>query len=121
MKLSKLTTEQAADVLCELTPYISNLTGDKALLDTLKEKIGNGNRSVAEIYTYGAKKISTIIPILLKEHRSDVFGILSILNGKSVEEISKQNVLNTIEQIKDAVQDKELVDFFKSWQQEGSE
>ena len=56
MKLSQLNTDQAANVLCELTPYISNILGDKNLLDTLKEKIGKENKSIAELYAYGARK-----------------------------------------------------------------
>ena len=55
------------------------------------------------------------MPIILKNRRSDVYGILAVLNEKSVEEIAKQNLLVTMRQIKDVSKDKELVDFFKSW------
>ena len=48
MKLSELSTGRAADVLCEITPYVANLTGDKALLDALKTEVGAGGKSVAE-------------------------------------------------------------------------
>lgn len=117
MKLSQLTTEQAINTLCELTPYIANLTGDKALLDELGQKIGAKGKSTAEIYVYGAKKISTLMPLVLKDHKTDVFGILSILNETTPEAIGKQNVLKTLMQIREAVQDRELMDFFKSWGQ----
>lgn len=63
-------------MLCEITPYIASLTGDKALLDALKTEVGAGDKSVAEIYTIGAKKIAAIVPIVLKDHRQDVFGTL---------------------------------------------
>ena len=119
MKISTLTTGQALDTLCVLTPYIANITGDKSLTDALSKKLGKSKMSAAEVYTYGAQKIAALVPILLKDHREDVFGILSVLNGTTPEEIAKQNVLITINQIKEAVQDKDLVDFFKSWQQEG--
>lgn len=118
MKLSELSTGRAADVLCEITPYIANIAGDKLLLDTLKEKLGGDNKSAAELYVYGAKKLSAIIPIVLKDHRGDVFGILSVLNETEIESIAAQNVLLTVQQVREAVQDKALVDFFKSWQQE---
>ena len=115
MKLSELSTERAADVLCELAPHVINITSDKTLIDTLQEKLGTGEKSIAEMYTYAAKKVSAIVPIVLKEHRNDVFSILSILNETSVDEIAKQNVLVTISQVKDIFSDKELMDFFKSW------
>lgn len=118
MKLSELTTEQAADVLCELTPYIANITGDKALLDELGKKFDSNGKSVAELYTYAAKKCAVLAPVLLKEHRADVFGILSILNETAAEAVAKQNILTTILQIRSVFKDKELLDFFKSFGQE---
>lgn len=114
MKLSDLSTDRAADVLCEITPYIANLAGDKKLLDTLKEKLGSEKMSVAEVYTYGAQKLAVIVPIALKDHRADVFGLLAVLNETSPDEIAKQNILTTMQQISDLVQDKELRDFFSS-------
>ena len=118
MKLSELNTEQAADVLCELTPYIANITGDKALLDELGKKFDSSGKSVAELYTYAAKKCAVLTPVLLKEHRTDVFGILSILNETTAETVAKQNILTTILQIRSVLKDKELLDFFKSFGQE---
>lgn len=114
MKLSDLSTDRAADVLCEITPYIANLAGDKKLLDTLKEKLGSEKMSVAEVYTYGAQKLAVIVPIILKYHRADVFGLLAVLNETVPDEIAKQNILTTMQQISDLVQDKELRDFFSS-------
>ena len=118
MKLSQLTTERAADVLCELTPYIANITGDKALLDELEKKFDRKGKSVAELYTFAAHKYATLAPILLKEHRNDVFGVLAVLNECSTDEIAKQNSMKTMKQVREVFQDKELLDFFKSFGQE---
>lgn len=118
MKLSQLTTERAADVLCELTPYIANITGDKALLDELSNKFDSKGKSVAELYTFAANKYAALVPILLKEHRNDVFSVLATLNERSADEIAKQNVMETMKQVRDLFQDKELLDFFKSFGQE---
>ena len=46
MKLSELSTERAADVLCEVTPYIANITGDKALLDELAIKFDSKGKAL---------------------------------------------------------------------------
>ena len=118
MKLSELTTERAADVLCELTPYIANITGDKALVDELEKKFNSKGKSVAELYTFAAHKYATLAPIFLKAHRSDVFGVLAVLNECSADEIAKQKVMETMKQVRDLFQDKELLDFFKSFGQE---
>ena len=118
MKLSQLTTERAADVLCELTPYIANITGDKALLDELANKFDSKGKSAAELYTFAAHKYATLVPILLKDHREDVFGVLSVLNETELDKIAKQNIMETMKQVRDLFQDKELLDFFKSFGQE---
>ena len=118
MKLSELSTERAADVLCELTPYIANITGDKSLLDELANKFDSKGKSVAELYVFAAHKYATLAPILLKAHRSDVFGVLAVLNECSADEIAKQKVMKTMKQVRDLFQDKELRDFFKSFGQE---
>ena len=117
MKLSELTTDQAADVLCEVTPYIANITGDKSLLDELGKKFDSKGKSVAELYTYAAKKCAVLAPLLLKDHRADVVGILSVLNDTTAEAVSKQNVLTTILQIRSVFKDKDLLDFFRSFGQ----
>lgn len=117
MKLSELSTERAADVLCEVTPYIANITGDKALLDELAIKFDSKGKSVAELYTFSAHKYAQLVPILLKDHRADVFGILSVLNDTTAEAVAKQNVLTTILQIRSVFKDKDLLDFFRSFGQ----
>ena len=63
----------------------------------------------------GAQKITAIIPLLLKTHRSDIYAILSIVGEKSVEEIAVQNIMTTMWQMKELLNDKEMVSFFKSW------
>lgn len=118
MKLSELTTERAADVLCELTPYIANIIGDKSLLDELANKFDSKGKSAAELYTFAAHKYATLVPILLKEHREDVFGLLAVLNETEPEKIAGQNIISTMMQVRSVLKDKELLDFFKSFGQE---
>ena len=118
MKLSELTTERAADVLCELTPYIANITGDKPLLDELSNKFDRKGKSAAELYTFAAHKYATLVPILLKDHREDVFGMLAVLNETEPEKIANQNILSTMMQVRSVLKDKELLAFFKSFGQE---
>ena len=69
------------------------------------------------MYTFAAHKYATLAPILLKAHRSDVFGVLAVLNECSADEIAKQNIMETVKQVRDLFQDKDLLDFFKSFGQ----
>ena len=123
MKLSNLSTDEALDVLCELTPYINNIVTDDVLLDELKAKVkATGNETKAEIMAMGAEKINKLVPIVLKGHKKDAYGILAVLNDTDVDAIGKQNVIKTMSQIRDLIKDKEFLDFFKSCaEQEQSE
>lgn len=115
MRLSEMTTERAADVLCELTPYISRIATDEELMSEIRNAIDPkkaANRM--ELMALGAEKLSKIAPILLKKRREELFGVLGVLNNRTAEEIGKQNLLVTFRQIRDVIKDRDLIDFFKS-------
>lgn len=114
MKLSEFSTDKALDILCELTPYINNIATDESLTNELKAKISNKGTTRAEVIAAGAAKVNRLIPIILKTHRGDVYGILSVMNEMTVDAIAAQNALKTASQIRDIAKDRELVDFFKS-------
>lgn len=115
MKLSQLSTERAVDVLCEIAPCAMNIMTDEELMSELKKAVDlKGANTLAEKIALSVGKFSKIIPILLKKRRNDLFSILGALNEKTIEEISKQNIIKTMSQIKEMTKDKELLDFFKS-------
>lgn len=115
MKLSEMTTDRAMDVLCEITPYIANITADEELLEELRSAIDpKAVKTKAELMVKGVEKITKLVPIVLKKRKTDVFGILAALNEKTSEEIGKQNIIATMAQVREVVKDKDLMDFFKS-------
>ena len=115
MRISELSTDKAADVLCEVSTYALNIVTDEELRDSLKAQIdAEKPQTVGERYAIGAQRIGQWIPILLKKHRDDVFGILAAINGTTIAAIKKQNIVKTMLQVREAVKDKDLMDFFKS-------
>lgn len=120
MKLSELSTDRALDTLCELTPYLSNIASDTAVVSAVGKVVENNK----ELNTYGyalllAERMGEIIPLLLTDHRPDVYGILSVLNEKTTAEIAAQPVKETLCQVREAFQDTEFLSFFKSSVQRG--
>jgi hypothetical protein len=114
MRLSEISTDRAADVLCEITTYVANIVTDEDLIGELKKTISGKAITRAELIALATEKINKLIPIVLKKRKADVFGILAVLNENTVEEIGKQNFLTTMRQVKEIVKDRELLDFFKS-------
>lgn len=118
MKISELSTDRAADVLCEISVYALPILADEELMQTLKEKIDSaGEMTRAEVLAAGAAKIGALVPIVLKKHKADVFGLLAVLNETTAEKIAEQNIIKTLSQAKDIAKDRDLLDFFKSWAQ----
>lgn len=118
MKLSQLTTVQAKDVLIQVSALTANIANDKELLDI----IGNADnfKGIGDMNKRGVKAMllgrwSAFIEGLLKRHWDDVRGILASVNAKSAEEIEAQTITDTIRQINEIRDDKELVDFFLSF------
>lgn len=119
MKLSEFNTNEAADVLCEITPLLANIVTDDALIAQIGTAIKTDGMSKTGMYMEICRRISAATPVLMKTHREDVFGLLAVLNGKSTKEIGAQPLMETMGQIKDALQDKELITFFGSLAPQG--
>lgn len=120
MKLSGLSTDKALDVLCELTPYVGNIANDKEVVNTVGKVMESGQ----EMNRYGQVmlvlgRIGDFLPLLLKSHRPDVYGILSVMNERPVAEIAAQKLTDTIRQVRELFRDEEFVAFFKSSAQQG--
>lgn len=112
MKISELTTEEALDAMCELTPYVSGIISDKELMNELKRKVDAGeDASRAEFIALALEKLTVIVPMLLKKRRTDVCGILGILNRKDAAAVASQNILVTLAQVREISKDRELIDF----------
>lgn len=123
MKLSQMSTDKALDVMCELTPYVTEIVTDDVIFSKLQEGIDGekANTLAAKIAVLG-KVISSLLPRLLKDKRHCVYGIIGIMCEKPVEEIAAQPLTETVKQAKEIFADKELLDFFRSCaSSEGSE
>lgn len=114
-RISELSTAEATDIICEITPWIEDIVTDDELVSVIREKVNIGKETTKlEYATLMVDKISKIAPILLKKKREAVYNILAAFNGKSVEEVGKQSFIVTLSQIKTLVKDKELMGLFTS-------
>lgn len=115
MRISQLDTNAGLDVLCEITPYIGAIVTDEDLVAELKRKVDVGNDPTkAQVWVAALDKLTKLMPIVLKAHRSDVYGIVGAINGKTEAEIASQNFIKTAMEIRDIISDKDFRDFFKS-------
>lgn len=99
MKLSEMTTDKAAELIVEVSPLIDKLIDDE-LVNDLETVISFEGKTIGEIYAIGAKKITTILSIIIKNHRAELFGIIGLFSGKSIEEVASMKMKDTINEIK---------------------
>ena len=119
MKLSNITnTDIFLDKVCEIAPYIEQLVEDEEISKLWKDKLKATNGEV-DIETMremaldkGIEKAFKFIPLLLRKNRGAIYGILSVVNDKTVEEIAEQTPLETINQVKELLTDKEFINLF---------
>ena len=102
-----LTTDRAVDVLIEITPYIADIAADTEL-----KGIVNKQKKAKKSDELGL--FAALIPLFLKKYRPAVYKLLGAIYGKTAEEIAEQSLSETLSQIKDIANDKDLISFFTS-------
>lgn len=117
-KLSDLGTDECLDVLCTIAPSIQAIVEDKDIMTALGKAIDKKGLTKAGVLMTAASKLVGAVPLLFKAHREDVYNILSTVGGVTVEEVKAQNMLDTMQQLREILQDKPLLDFF-GWSKRG--
>lgn len=115
MKLSELTTGQAADVMIQITPLIANIAGDEKAVNAIGRAADVTELNVNGLRIVRAERWASFVNVLLADHRADVFGILAAVNMSTPKKIEAQKITETFKQIKELMEDEELVDFLASF------
>ena len=115
MALKDFTTDQAADVLVRLSAPLSNIATDEKIMETVGKSIDTTGLTQVGRNIEAMKRVFTSLPLLLGTHKNDVFEVISIVNGKTVEDVAAQPITVTIKEIKEIVKDKDLLDFFSEF------
>lgn len=106
MKLSEMSTRKAAACMAELAAPIGTLMKSKAVQEYL-DKAAKQKASIPML----ADAIGVLLPVLLRDHYAETVKVLSILTGKTADEIGEQPVRITISDV-NASFDGELIGFF---------
>ena len=120
MKLSQISSNETMDIICEISPYISNIVEDKKLMKILKNKVkydeDKKEESQEKGFELGINNLMKLIPIVFKDHRKDVQMILAIMDNVTLKEIQEENIFKNMARIKEIFEDEEMLSFFTSMQ-----
>lgn len=112
MKLSKLNTEDSFSKLADMLIPISNIMEDEKLEKEIK-KISSEYKDGCTVLKITGMITKNLLPLILRHRKNDLFEIISVMSGKSIETVSKQNILITLKDVSELF-DKDLLDFFIS-------
>lgn len=110
MKLTEMNTSQLATAICGIAEPLSRIAQDKKLNEALAVYKDNHNENQTVLEKTSGLMFQ-IVPALLNTHFADMVKVISIMTGKSVEEVQEQNGFQTIMDIK-AFFDKDFAVFF---------
>lgn len=103
-------TDDAIDKLCDIAPIIADIS-EKAQKDQeFKDFLANYNKS-----RDNRMFVLRVLPVLVKNYKEDMYGILSIWTEKPIEEIKKQSIGVTIKELKAIFEDEDIRAFFSSF------
>lgn len=102
-------TDIAVEKLCDITPIIADVASDLKNNEEIKNfilayKADTSNKIFAV----------KIFPLLMKNYKKEIFEVLAVLNGVSVETVMQQDFTKTLGAIKDLIADEDIRSFF-SW------
>lgn len=112
MKLSEMTTMQAASALAKLSGPLSRLMKD-GKLKTIIQGLAN-HKEDQSMFDAIADVVDSAIPMLFEDHLSDTFTVVSVMCGKSVKAVQEQKIMQTIAEVYEFTKDREFIDFLGS-------
>lgn len=105
-----MNTEQLCDTLRAIAEPIDKIGMDEEFNKKLMEAAERGSMTKMES---DVSMVSMAIPLLFGRHREETFKILSVLTGKSAEQIAAQPGIQTVKEARECLKDKELLAFFR--------
>lgn len=113
MKISEMSTMQAAAAMAKLSGPLSRLLKDeklKKIIDSLA-----GHQKDQNVVDAVADVVDIVMPMLFEDHAQDTFAVVSVMCGKPIKKVQEQNFLTTMKEIREFTQDKDFIDFLGSW------
>ena len=111
MKLSQMTSDQAADVMIQIAPDIETLVNDAELGNMIKKRELTSDKNKAK--KLGGMFVLRVATYLLKTHREIVWNVLGAMQQKTAEEVASQLFPATFTQVIEVLNDKDFMSFFQ--------
>lgn len=122
IKFDEFSNEKALNVICKITPAMGRLFSDEEVLNAysdrlnpneLKEQGLTDKEIKVKLQSKAAENLSKLVVLVLEKHRNDIYIILAALNEKTIEEVSNQSPIETLEQTSEFLNHEYLMGFLE--------
>lgn len=115
MKISEMTTEQAAETLVRLSAPIGNICDDENLVGIIKKFHESKTENIRAV----GRLLPEVLGFALQTHKRDVYEIVGTLIGKTCDEVAKMPFAALLKEVRNSY-DEVFKDFFISSIKQGS-
>lgn len=113
MKLSEMNTKQLASALCALVRPMQALAQDEEINRAFTAISAKSEETQSMTVLEKGGMLLEVVPVLFERRYKETIEIVSVLTGKSVEELESQNGMETINETIQCF-DNQLLGFFRS-------
>lgn len=113
-KLESLPAGEGLDRLIAMTPYLGAILTDDNVTGALTqgEQPQGENATRATIKALGLRRMNALVPVLLRDHRDDIFGLLSAYSGETPAALRGETYGELAARIKSMLNDEGMTAFF---------
>lgn len=101
MRINEMSADKAFETMAKLVPYIYNISDDETIKKAKSER-NERTDDPEEAKKAGERFLWSVIPAVLARHKEDVFGIVSVMEGCSIEDVQKMTYAELMECINGA-------------------
>lgn len=112
MKLSEMSTQKAAQKMCDIAIPMANIAQDEKTAEAMRAFPMEKIKDMPMINLIG-KAIALIVPLALRDHFEDLCEIVAAMTDKTAETVKSQKIIDTVTDVKNIV-DGDIVHFFTS-------
>ena len=110
MRISQMTNDQVTDLLIRVTTPISNIMDDEEAQPLIENVAKSREMPPVQIV---AKLLPMFVNFAIRKHKADLYEIVGAFAMKSTRDVGKMNILETMNLLKDSI-DNDFIDFFTS-------
>lgn len=110
MKFTEMNTEQLANAICKVADPLSRIAQSKELNEAFAAYSADYSKDQT-VLQKSSGLLGKVIPALLNTNYDDMVKVISVMTGKSAEEICAQNGMQTIMDVKTFI-DEDFSAFF---------